>query len=101
MIALVVIALTRGPVTLDPESAERLLRNLSTLNLAGVADAEIWKGGAPTGSGPQIRFAEDILGAPATRRSTGGGRRPDGARPCRPHRNASTTVFTLWRTMPM
>ena len=36
-------------------------------------DADIWKIPEPIGGGPQIRFAEDIMGAPQSRR--GGGRR--------------------------
>ena len=41
-------------------------------------DDEIWKVAEPQGNGPQIRFAEDILGAPAARRV--GGRRRRGGR---------------------
>jgi len=41
-------------------------------------DDEIWKVAEPQGNGPQIRFAEDILGAPAARRA--GGRRRRGGR---------------------
>jgi N utilization substance protein A len=45
-------------------------------------DDDIWKVTEPQGNGPQIRFAEDILGAPAARRASGrrrrGGRVPRG-----------------------
>ncbi len=41
-------------------------------------DDDIWKVTEPQGNGPQIRFAEDILGAPAARRA--GGRRRRGGR---------------------
>ena len=45
-------------------------------------DDDIWKVTEPHGNGPQIRFAEDILGAPAARRAGGkrrrGGRVPRG-----------------------
>ena len=40
-----------------------------------IQDDDIWKIGPATGGGPQIRFAEDILGAPAARRAPSGRRR--------------------------
>ena len=42
-----------------------------------VDNEDIWKVPEPIGGGPQIRFAEDILGAPM-RRTGGGGRRRGG-----------------------
>jgi N utilization substance protein A len=39
---------------------------------------DVWSVGKATGGGPQIRFAEDILGAPANRRAEGTTRRRGG-----------------------
>jgi len=44
-------------------------------------DDDIWKVTEPQGNGPQIRFAEDILGAPAARRASGRRRRGGGRVP--------------------
>ncbi len=47
-----------------------------------ILDDDVWRVPERIGGGPTIRFAEDILGAPAnTRRAGGGGRRRGGARP--------------------
>jgi N utilization substance protein A len=45
------------------------------VQVTAVDDDDIWKIKPATGGGPQIRFAEDILGAPAARRAPAGRRR--------------------------
>ena len=46
-------------------------------------DDDVWQIRPAAGSGPQIRFAEDILGAPAARRAPGGRRRGNNRGPAR------------------
>jgi hypothetical protein len=74
--------LARESLGIDEQGEEEIV-------VEAIDSDDVFKVLEPVGGGPQIRFAEDILGAPQPRRATGrrrGGNRGP-ARPPRPARN--------------